>query len=206
MSTRIKICGITRPSDAKAAVAAGADAVGLVFYKSSPRLVDVATARAIIEELPPFVASVGLFVDAKASEIAMILEHVRLTTLQFHGDESPEECDRYDRPYLKAIRMADGVDLVDVQRRYANAQGLLLDTYQKGRPGGTGQAFDWGRIPQDLHKPWVLAGGLNADNVQEAIARVRPYAVDVSGGVESAPGLKDPLRMQLFCRRVREAG
>ncbi|HUW98321.1 MAG TPA: phosphoribosylanthranilate isomerase [Acidiferrobacter sp.] len=206
MSTRIKICGITRPADARAAVAAGADAIGLVFYKPSPRSVDMATAQAIIRELPPFVASVGLFVDAKPGEIAMVLSQVRLTTLQFHGDESPEECERYDWPYLKAIRMADDVDIMDAQRRYAKAQGLLLDTYQKDRPGGTGRAFDWDRIPQGLEKPLVLAGGLDADNVQRAIMRARPYAVDVSGGVESAPGLKDQSRMELFCHRVREAG
>ncbi|MHB8254852.1 MAG: phosphoribosylanthranilate isomerase [Acidiferrobacter sp.] len=204
MAIRIKICGITRPADAKAAVLAGADAIGLVFYKPSPRFVDIATACAIMKELPPFVASVGLFVDAAPREIMMVLEEVRLTTLQFHGQESPEDCERYGWPYLKAIRMADGVDLAAMERRYLKAQGLLLDSYQKGRPGGTGQVFDWDRIPRGLQKPLVLAGGLDADNVQAAIAQVRPYAVDVSGGVESALGLKDALRMQQFCRRVRE--
>ena len=204
MPIRIKICGITRPSDAIAAVEAGADAIGLVFYKQSPRSVDIATARAIMRVLPPFVASVGLFVDAKVSEITLVLEQLRLTALQFHGEEPPEDCERYGVPYLKAIRMADDVDLICAQQRYEKAQGLLLDTYQKDRPGGTGQLFDWRRIPRDLQRPLILAGGLHADNVQAAIAQVRPYAVDVSGGVESAPGLKDPSRMQLFCRRVRE--
>ncbi len=204
MATGIKICGITRPADAEKAVEAGARAIGLVFYRQSPRVVDWAVARAIVAALPPFVASVALFVDAQASEIAKIVDYVRPTTLQFHGAESPEDCASHGLPYLKAIRMTDDVDLLAAERRYEAAQGLLLDSYQKDRPGGTGRVFDWSRVPRGLRKPVILAGGLNADNVQAAIIAVRPYAVDVSGGVESALGVKDHGRMQLFCRRVQE--
>lgn len=204
MSVRIKICGITCLADAKAAARAGADAVGFVFYGPSPRCVDVGTAQAIVAGMPPFVATVGLFVNASGAEVVRVLEQVRLTTLQFHGEESPEDCERYGLPYVKAIRMSERVDLVAAERRYEKAQGLLLDTYVKDRVGGTGLVFDWDRIPRNLQKPVILAGGLDAHNVQEAIRRVGPYAVDVSGGVESAPGRKDVASMQLFCRRVRE--
>lgn len=204
MTTRVKICGITRLADAQGAVEAGAQAIGLVFYGQSPRVVDVAVARTIVASLPPFVASVALFVNAPSDEIAKIVDYVRPTSLQFHGAESPEDCALHGLPYLKAIRMTDDVDLLAAERRYETAQGLLLDTYQKGRPGGTGRVFDWGRVPPTLRKPVILAGGLDADNVQAAIAAVHPYAVDVSGGVESAPGVKDRGRMQGFCRRVQE--
>lgn len=205
MAIGIKICGITRPVDAERAVEAGARAIGLVFYEQSPRAVDLVVARAIVAALPPFVASVALFVDAPASKIAKVVDYVRPTTLQFHGAESPDDCAAYGLPYLKAIRMTDDVDLLAAERRYEAAQGLLLDSYHKDRPGGTGRVFDWSRVPPILRKPVILAGGLNADNVQAAIAAIRPYAVDVSGGVESAPGVKDHGRMQLFCRRVQEA-
>ncbi len=204
MMTRIKICGITRLADAEGAVEAGAQAIGLVFYGQSPRVVDVAVARAIVASLPPFVASVALFVNAGTDEIAKIVDYVRPTSLQFHGAESPEDCNLHGLPYLKAIRMTDDVDLLAAERRYETAQGLLLDAYQKDRPGGTGVVFDWSRIPPTLRKPVILAGGLDADNVQVAIAAVHPYAVDVSSGVESAPGIKDRGRMQGFCRRVQE--
>lgn len=204
MTTRVKICGITRLVDAEGAVAAGAQAIGLVFYGQSPRVVDIKVARAIVASLPPFVASVALFVNAPADEIARIVDYVQPTSLQFHGAESPEDCALHGLPYLKAIRMTDDVDLLAAERRYETAQGLLLDTYQRDRPGGTGTVFDWGRVPPTLRKPVILAGGLDADNVQAAIAAVHPYAVDVSGGVESAPGIKDRGRMQGFCRRVQE--
>ena len=204
MTTRIKICGITRVADAENAVEAGAQAIGLVFYEQSPRVVNATVARTIVASLPPFVASVALFVDAHADEIAKIVDYVRPTSLQFHGAESPEDCVSHGLPYIKAIRMTDDVDLLATERRYETAQGLLLDSYQKDRPGGTGLVFDWGRIPRTLRKPVILAGGLDADNVQAAIAAVHPYAVDVSGGVESAPGIKDHARMQRFCRRVQE--
>ncbi len=203
MPTRVKICGITRPSDAQAAAAAGADAIGLVFYRPSPRHVDIEAARAILAVLPPFVTRVGLFVDAAPEEIEAVLAGVALDVLQFHGRETPEECRRYGRPYLKAIAMTEGVDVRAAESRYASAQGLLLDTHQKGRPGGTGQVFDWGRIPGGLCKPVILAGGLSPANVAAAINEVRPYGVDVSGGVESAPGIKDERRMREFCRYAR---
>ncbi|MHB1607215.1 MAG: phosphoribosylanthranilate isomerase [Acidiferrobacter thiooxydans] len=203
MPTRVKICGITRPLDAAAAAAAGADAIGLVFYGPSPRHVTLDAARAIVAALPPFVTCVGLFVDAAPEEIEAVLRDVALDVLQFHGRETPEECRRYGRPYLKAIAMAEGVDVRAAEARYASAQGLLLDTHQKGRPGGTGQVFDWGRIPAGLGKPVILAGGLSPANVAAAIDQVRPYAVDVSGGVESAPGIKDERRMREFCRYAK---
>ncbi len=203
MPTRVKICGITSPADAQAAAAAGADAIGLVFYAPSPRAVDIDTARAIVAALPPFVTRVGLFVDAAPEEIERVLLNVALDVLQFHGRETPEDCGRYGRPYLKAIAMGEGVDLHAAEVRYAAAQGLLVDTYQKGRPGGTGRVFDWGLVPTGLAKPIILAGGLTPENVGEAIARVGPYAVDVSGGVESAPGIKDERRLRAFCRRAR---
>ncbi len=203
MPTRVKICGITSPSDAQAAAAAGADAIGLVFYAPSPRAVDIGAARAIVAALPPFVTRVGLFVDAAPEEIERVLSSVALDVLQFHGRETPADCERFGRPYLKAITMGEGVDLRAAEVRYAAAQGLLVDSYQKGRPGGTGRAFDWGLMPAGLAKPVILAGGLTPENVGEAIARVAPYAVDVSGGVESAPGIKDERRMQAFCRRAR---
>lgn len=203
MPTRVKICGITRLPDALAAVHAGAHAIGFVFYRPSPRYVEPAAARAIVRGLPPFVASIGLFVDAESDFIAQVLSAVGLTGLQFHGHEPPEDCERYGLPYLKAVAMTDDVDLDVAQSRYRGAQGLLLDTYQKDRPGGTGRTFPWERVPQDLRLPVILAGGLTPANVAEAIARVRPYAVDVSGGVESAPGIKDEGLMHDFCRHAR---
>lgn len=203
MPTRVKICGITRPEDAQAAAAAGADAIGLVFYRPSPRHVDIGRARAIVAALPPFVARVGLFVDAAPEEIEEVLAAVAVDVLQFHGRETPEDCGRYGLPYLKAIAMGEGADLREAESRYAAAQGLLLDSHRQGRPGGTGRVFDWGCVPRDLAKPVILAGGLSVDNVAAAIAQVRPYAVDVSGGVETAPGIKDERRMREFCRRAR---
>ncbi len=200
---RVKICGITRPADAAAAARAGADAVGLVFYGPSPRAVGIEAAQAIVAALPPFVTRVGLFVDAAPDEIERVLANVALDVLQFHGRETPEDCGRYGRPYLKAIAMSEGVDARAAEVRYAAAQGLLVDTYQKGCPGGTGRVFDWDLVPRGLVKPVILAGGLSPENVAEAVARVRPYAVDVSGGVESAPGIKDERRMREFCRRAR---
>lgn len=204
MPTRVKICGITRLEDAKAAVGAGADAIGLVFDRGSARCVEIAQAQAIARELPPFVALVGLFVDATAERVAEVLRDVPLTLLQFHGDEAPEQCRRYGRPYLKAIRMRDGVNLNDEAARYADASGLLLDSFVADQAGGSGRTFDWGRIPRELAKPIVLAGGLTADNVRDAIRRVRPAAVDVSSGVEVSKGIKDPQKIAAFIAAVRE--
>lgn len=203
--TRVKICGITRVEDGLAAVAAGADAIGLVFYPASPRAVTLAQAAAICAALPPFVAAVGLFVDADSEQIARVLAQVPLSTLQFHGNETPAQCERFQRPYVKALRMRDETDVVAELGRYTHAQALLLDTYRAGTPGGTGESFDWQRIPPAVAGRIVLAGGLNPDNVGIAVRQVRPYAVDVSGGVESAPGIKDHARVRAFIDAVRQA-
>ncbi|MCO6690792.1 MULTISPECIES: phosphoribosylanthranilate isomerase [Pseudomonas] len=204
-NVRSKICGITRIEDALAAAEAGADAIGFVFYAKSPRAVDVRQARAIIAELPPFVTTVGLFVNASRCELNEILEVVPLDLLQFHGDETPQDCEGYHRPWIKALRVRPGDDLEAACRVYAGARGILLDTYVPGVPGGTGEAFDWSLVPARLSKPIILAGGLSADNVGQAIAQVRPYAVDVSGGVEQAKGIKDAAKIEAFMRAVKQA-
>lgn len=204
-AVRSKICGITRVEDALAAVEAGADAIGLVFYPPSPRAVSLDQARAILRALPPFVTTVGLFVDATRCELSELLEVLPLDLLQFHGDESPAECEGYHRPYMKALRVRPELDLQAQARLYAGAQALLLDAYVPGIPGGTGESFDWDLVPQSLSKPVVLAGGLTPDNVAEAIRRVRPYAVDVSGGVEQSKGIKDADKVEAFIRAVRHA-
>lgn len=200
---RSKICGITRVEDALAAAEAGADAIGLVFYAKSPRAVSVQQARAIIAALPPFVTSVGLFVDASRCELGEILDAVPLDLLQFHGDETPGECDHYGRPYIKALRVKPGDDIAAQVARYANARGVLLDTFVPGIPGGTGEAFDWSLVPAQLSKPVILAGGLTAANVAQAIGQLRPFAVDISGGVESAKGIKDAAKIHAFMEAVR---
>lgn len=204
-NVRSKICGVTRIEDALAAAEAGADAIGFVFYAKSPRAVDVRQARAIIAELPPFVTTVGLFVNASRCELNEILEVVPLDLLQFHGDETPQDCEGYHRPWIKALRVRPGDDLEAACQRYAGARGILLDTYVAGVPGGTGEAFDWSLVPERLSKPIILAGGLSADNVGQAIAQVRPYAVDVSGGVEQAKGIKDAAKIEAFMRAVKQA-
>jgi len=200
---RSKICGITRVEDALAAAEAGADAIGLVFYAKSPRAVSVQQAREIIAALPPFVTSVGLFVDASRCELGEILDAVPLDLLQFHGDETPDECDHYGRPYIKALRVKPGDDIAAHVARYANARGVLLDTFVPGIPGGTGEAFDWSLVPAQLSKPFILAGGLTAANVAQAIGQLRPFAVDISGGVESAKGIKDAAKIHAFMEAVR---
>ena len=202
---RSKICGITRIEDALAAAEAGADAIGFVFYAKSPRAVDVRQARAIIAELPPFVTTVGLFVNASRCELNEILEVVPLDLLQFHGDETPADCEGYHRPWIKALRVRPGDDIEAACQRYSGARGMLLDTYVAGVPGGTGEAFDWSLVPARLSKPIILAGGLSAANVGQAIAQVRPYAVDVSGGVEQAKGIKDAAKIEAFMRAVKQA-
>ncbi|WP_303877603.1 phosphoribosylanthranilate isomerase [Stutzerimonas kunmingensis] len=202
---RSKICGITRVDDALTAAKAGADAIGLVFYAKSPRAVDVRQAREIVAALPPFVTTVGLFVNASRCEINEILEAVPLDMLQFHGDETPAQCEGFHRPWFKALRVGNGEDIESQVARYANASGILLDTFVAGVPGGTGERFDWSLIPAALAKPLILAGGLTAENVQQAIAQVRPYAVDVSGGVEASKGVKDASKVMAFVGRVRSA-
>lgn len=202
---RVKICGITRPEDAKWAAVLGADAIGLVFYEHSPRRVTVAQACQIVKALPPFVTKVGLFVDATEQTIRHVLALVPLDLLQFHGDESLEECTVYDRPYIKAVRIREGIDLNKLVEKYHNACGILLDSFVEGRRGGTGLTFNWSLVPRTFPKPIILAGGLTPDNVATAIAAVRPYAVDVSGGVELRKGIKDPDKMHAFIRGVWNA-
>ena len=199
---RIKICGITNTEDARAAAAAGADAVGLVFYHSSPRALDAVRARKILAALPPFVTRVGLFVNAEAAEVASTLQQCPLDVLQFHGDESPSLCRGFGRPYIKVLRVTAAQDLRPAVDAYHDAQGLLLDCAAPGVWGGSGRSFDWWRLP-DLGKSLILAGGLHAENVAEAIAIARPYAVDVSSGVELSPGRKDHDKMARFVARVR---
>ncbi len=203
--TRVKICGITRVEDGRRAAELGADAIGLVFYAPSPRHVAVERAAAIAAALPPFVSKVGLFVDAEEAEIRHVLARVPLDYLQFHGDEPPEFCARFGRPFLKALRMREGCDVIDYAARYPAAAGLLLDAYREGVPGGTGETFDWARIPRGLPLPLVLAGGLTPGNVAGAVRAARPWAVDVSGGVEASPGVKDAGKMAAFIRAAKAA-
>ncbi len=202
---RSKICGITRIEDALLAIAAGADALGFVFYPPSPRAITVAQAQVIIAALPPFVTTVGLFVNIGRRELNELLSVLPLDLLQFHGDETPADCAGYQRPYIKALRVKPGDDIAQLAAPYAQASGILLDTFVSGIPGGTGAAFDWSLVPPDLSKPIILAGGLTAENVFAAIEQVQPYAVDVSGGVEASKGIKDSLQVELFLREVRRA-
>jgi len=204
-STRIKICGITRPEDARAAVASGADAIGLVFYPDSPRAVSPGQAREIVAAIPPLITVVGLFVDEPAANVQRILEDVAIGLLQFHGSESADYCRQFARPWIKALRVRPGIDLVAQCEQYRAGQGVLLDTWQEGVAGGTGKTFDWGLASSTLPLPVILAGGLDEDNVAAAIGALRPSAVDVSGGVERSPGVKDAARMRRFVQAVRSA-
>jgi phosphoribosylanthranilate isomerase len=201
--TRVKICGITRAEDALAAARSGADAIGLVFYEKSPRHVSIAQAAQLAAALPPFVTVVGLFVNAEAALVHEVLAGVPLDLLQFHGDESPEYCAQFARPYLKAIRVKAGVDLLQCAAQFSAAKGLLLDAYVEGIPGGTGASFDWALIPEKLPLPVILSGGLDAENVAAAIERVQPYAVDVSSGVEAGKGIKDAAKIARFMQEVK---
>ncbi len=203
MRTRVKICGITRPEDGQAAAVAGADAIGLVFHEASPRAVTPEVAAEIVAVLPPFVTVVGLFVDAAAARIESVLSRVRLDCLQFHGDESPADCERFPVPYIKVARVRPGFDLVQYAVGYRHARAMLVDAYVPGLPGGTGRTFDWDLLPARLPLPLVLSGGLSPANVALAVRGVRPWAVDVSSGVERAPGLKDGLKVRQFIEEVR---
>jgi phosphoribosylanthranilate isomerase len=205
MRVRTKICGITRPGDAVAAAEAGADAIGLVFHDQSPRVVTIEQARRITDSLPPFLTCVALFVDPDAARVRAVLDAVPVDVLQFHGAEAAEFCAAFGRPWIKALRVGSGLDLPAAERDYAGCAALLLDTWQAAKAGGTGTAFDWTLVPAVRSKPLVLAGGLTAENVGAAIARVRPYAVDVSGGVEAAPGRKDSRKMREFIDAVAGA-
>jgi phosphoribosylanthranilate isomerase len=202
LRTRVKICGITRVEDAITAVKYGADAIGLVFYAPSPRNVNIELAAEIVAALPPFVSAVGLFVNAMPNEIEAVLKRIHLDCLQFHGDETAKDCAQINMPYYKAVRVKSDTNLLQYAVEYKHAKALLLDTYSDAAVGGTGQVFDWSLIPSSLDVPVILAGGLTVDNVASAIMQVRPYAVDVSGGVESSKGIKDEMKIASFIREV----
>ena len=203
--TRVKICGITSVNDAIFAVSAGADAIGLVFYAPSPRFVTIEQAQQIVAAMPPFVSLVALFVNALPTEIRTVLAQVRIDIVQFHGDETRSDCEQIKLPYYKAIRVKADTNLLQYEAEFSSAKALLLDTYSDAAFGGTGQVFDWGLIPQTLTKPLILAGGLIAENVASGIKQVRPYAVDVSGGVEQSKGVKDVAKIAAFMHAVEES-
>ncbi len=205
MRTRTKICGITRLEDAKASVRAGCDALGFVFYKESPRYIALDAFKVIVKELPPFVTKTGLFVNADPAEIEEAIQSGLVNVLQFHGDETPDFCRQFNFPYIKAVAVSSSVDLIQYAKDFHDAEALLLDAYHEHLKGGTGQTFDWNLIPQSLSKPIVLAGGLTVDNVKEAIKKVKPYAVDVSGGVEESKGIKNSLKIQAFIKETQDA-
>ncbi|MDH3325539.1 MAG: phosphoribosylanthranilate isomerase [Gammaproteobacteria bacterium] len=200
--TRIKICGITRLEDALKAIELGVDALGFVFVKSSPRYISAQDAKAIINQLPPFAQTVGLFMNQPCEEVQGIVRETALNLLQFHGDESVSFCKQFDTPYIKAIPMGGGVNPVEYAALYSTAVGFLLDSHQKGASGGSGDKFDWESIPAGFSKPLILAGGLTVDNVESAVKQVRPYAVDVSSGVEAEKGVKAADKMKKFVRGV----
>ena len=207
MSVRVKVCGITRSEDALSAIELGADALGFVFWSKSTRSVTPDIVRQIEATLPPFINKVGVYVDPTTGWVKETSAAGCLSLLQFHGDESPEFCDQFSLPYIKAIRVKDGIDLLQYATRYRNARGLLLDTYTAGMPGGTGHVFDWALVPQDLPLPLpvILSGGLNPSNVASAIKQTRPWAVDVSSGVEATKGIKDKTKMAAFMQGVRDS-
>ena len=205
MATAVKICGITRIEDGLAAAHSGAHAIGLVFYRSSPRCVAPSQAAAIVRALPPFVTTVGLFVDAQTAAVHAVINEAKCQLLQFHGNETPEFCRQFGLPYVKAVRVRPGVDLLQYARDHGDARGLLLDAFVQGAHGGTGTIFDWKLIPRNLPLPVILSGGLNPENVTQAVRAVRPWAVDVSSGVEAAPGIKDAVRIAAFISGVRNA-
>src|SRR4051812_7277028 len=206
MRTRIKICGITRLQDAQGAVELGTDALGFIFWKPSPRYIDPAAAREIIRALPAFIATVGVFVDPGAEEVRQAVSASGISTLQFHGRESADFCAAFERPWLKAFKPSAEGDLLKSTAPYEHAAGWLFDAYDEKRMGGTGETFDWSLLPRKLARPLILSGGLNPGNVGEAIRRMRPYAVDVSSGVEAGKGIKDAAKMAAFVQGVRDAG
>jgi phosphoribosylanthranilate isomerase len=213
MRTRVKICGITRVEDGVAAAREGADAIGLVFWSGTPRHVSHKQAREIAASLPAFVTVVGLFVDPQPDAVRAALTDVPLDLLQFHGNESPELCASFGRPYIKAVHVKDGVDLLHYASRYGDALGLLFDAFEPGGlPGGTGTTFDWKALPASLPRPVILSGGLTPQNIGAAIRQVRPWGVDVSSGVEAVGedgkprrGVKDAAKIAAFIRGVRDA-
>jgi phosphoribosylanthranilate isomerase len=200
--TRIKICGITRPEDAKAVVDAGADAIGLVFYPPSPRAVSIQQAQEVVADVPAFVTVTALFVNPSVEEVQSVLDGVRIDLIQFHGDEDDDFCRQFGHPYIKALRVRQASDVVALCLRFPSALAVLLDSYKPGVPGGTGETFDWSLVPETPPKPIILAGGLDPENVNHAIDVVHPYAVDVSGGVEAAKGIKDHGKITEFVNEV----
>lgn len=203
MRVRVKICGLTRQEDVQHACALGADAIGLVFYPPSPRAVTIEQADALLADVPPFVTVTALFVDPTVETVESVLSALpEISLLQFHGEESPEFCRQFGRAYIKAIAMRDDVDLHHAASHWYDALGLLVDTYKPNVPGGSGETFDWHKLPATLAKPLILAGGLTANNVQTAIQTVAPYAVDVSGGVELSKGIKDRQKMAQFIQQA----
>ena len=200
---RIKICGITRPEDAQAAGLLGVDAIGLVFYQHSPRYISIAQAQHIVAALPPFVSVVGLFMDADSAAVQQVLEQLSIDILQFHGQESPEQCRAYGKPYIKSVAMQATLDIHAQTEPYHDAAGFLLDAVRLGQPGGRGECFDWRQVPQQFAKPLILAGGLTPDNVAAAIRSSQCYAVDVSSGVETSKGIKSVEKMRAFIDQVK---
>ncbi|MGZ8226704.1 MAG: phosphoribosylanthranilate isomerase [Methylococcaceae bacterium] len=204
MRTRVKICGFTRVEDAVYAARSGVDAIGLVFYPPSPRHVEIEQAVKIVNALPAFTSVVALFVDEQEARIHEVIEQVAIDCLQFHGDETAEQCRLYNKRYIKALRMQDGIDCSALAQEYHDATGLLLDAYHPGAKGGTGSRFNWDLIPKQCDLPIILAGGLDVDNARRAVQTVRPYALDVSSGVEAGKGIKDAQKMAAFIREVNE--
>ncbi len=205
MTVRVKVCGITRGEDAQAAIRYGADAVGFVFWLQSARYIDPAVAAKITASVPPFIVSVGVYVDPEVAWVEETIRVARLSLLQFHGDETPEFCNQFSLPYIKAIRVKSDTDLLQYAKRYRSASGLLLDAYAAEMPGGTGHTFDWQLIPSQLSLPLILSGGLNPDNVVSAIQQTKPWAVDVSSGVEASKGIKDEKKIFAFMQGVKQS-
>ncbi len=201
--TKVKICGFTNSENARDAAIAGVDAIGLVFYDKSPRNVDIQKAREIVAALPPFINRVGLFVNANPSFIDEVLCEVPLDTLQFHGDEEVVDCTQYQMPFIKSLRVTSKTNLDQIAEHFSDASALLLDSYNPNSYGGTGEIFDWSLARVKINLPIILAGGLNSENVSEAISQVNPYAVDASSGVESSPGMKDIDKILAFIQSVR---
>jgi phosphoribosylanthranilate isomerase len=204
MRTRVKICGFTRAQDAVKAAYLGVDAIGLVFYPPSPRHVSIERAMEIVSALPAFVSVVALFVDEQESQIKNVLNKVAIDCIQFHGDENAVDCRKYNKPYMKAIRVKPELDISDIAKQYHDAAALLLDAYHPGIKGGSGNSFDWDLIPQQCDLPIILAGGLQVDNAKRAVESVRPYALDVSSGVETEKGIKDAVKMAAFIQQINE--
>lgn len=203
MRTRVKICGITRVEDVQAVAGAGADALGLVFYAGSARHVDLGQAQALCRAVPPFLSVVGLFVNAPREQVQAVIDTLPIDLLQFHGDEPPEACTGFGRPYIKGIGMRPGLDVGALMAAHGQASGFLLDAWQPDTHGGGGVTFDWTQVPGGKDRPLILAGGLNAGNVEQAVAQVGPYAVDVSSGVEAGKGIKSGEKIQAFMRGVQ---